>query len=67
MEYISVDQFWRFEFYNNVSAKDRTQDINLNLIKFEVNDTYQENEEMSTIFEPNDNDEVINKGYIDTK
>ena len=30
MAYISYDKLWRSEFYNNVSAKDRVQDINLN-------------------------------------
>ena len=41
MAYISFDNLWRSEFYNNVSAKDRVQDINLNQIKLKVNDTHK--------------------------
>ena len=41
MAYISFDKLWRSEFYNNVSARDRVQDINLDQLKLKVNDTYK--------------------------
>ena len=41
MAYISYQKLWRSEFYNNVSAKDRAQDINIHQIKIKVNDTYK--------------------------
>ena len=41
MAYIGYDKLWRSEFYINVSAKDRVQDINLNQMKLKVDDTYK--------------------------
>ena len=40
MAYISYDNLWRNEFYNNVSPEDRVQDINVSQLKFKVNDTF---------------------------
>ena len=39
MAYISFDKLWRSEFHNNVSAKDKDQDYNLNQLKLTVNNT----------------------------
>ena len=39
--YKSYDKLWRSEFYSNVSAKDRVQDLNLDQLKLKVNDTYK--------------------------
>ena len=39
MASISYDKLLRTEFYNNVPAKDRMQDINLSQLKLKVNDT----------------------------
>ena len=36
---ISYDKLWCSEFYKNVSAKDKVQDINLNQLKLKVNDS----------------------------
>ena len=30
--YISYDNLWRSELYNNVSARDKVQDINRNIL-----------------------------------
>ena len=38
MAYISYDKLWRSEFYKNVSAKGRVQDISLNQVKLKVNE-----------------------------
>ena len=51
MASISYDKLWEGEFYNNISAKDRVQDISLNQIKLKVNDTYKKDENRTTKFE----------------
>ena len=66
MAYFSYDKLWRSEFYNNVSAKDKMHDINLNQLKFEVHDTFKKNEKI-TSFEASNPEVDINKGFLDTK
>ena len=46
MASISYDKLWWTEFYNNVSAKDSVQDINLNQLKLKVNDIYRKDEKV---------------------
>ena len=41
MVYLGYDKLGRSEFYNNVSAKDRAQDINLNPLKLKLNVIYK--------------------------
>ena len=41
--------------------------MNTNQSKLEVHDTYKEDEQITTNFEPTDNSDVINKGYLDEK
>ena len=41
MAFISYDKIWGSEFYNNVSAKDRLQDITCNQLKLKLNDSYK--------------------------
>ena len=60
-------KLWRFNFYHNVSAKDRVQDNNRNQSKFKVNDSYEEDEKYKTNFEASNPKDVINKPYLDTK
>ena len=43
------------------------QDLNINNLKLEVHDTYKKDEKLTTNFEPVDNEDVINKGYLDEK
>ena len=57
----------RSEFYYNVSAKNKVQDMNLNLLKLKVNDTYKKDEKMRTNFEAVNDEGVINKAFKDTK
>ena len=66
MAYVSYDNIWRSEFYNNVSAKDRVQAIDFNQMKFKVNVTY-ETDKIKTKFEAVNNEDVMNKAYPDTK
>ena len=62
---ISYGKLWRSEFHNNVFAKDRVQDINLNQLKLKVNDSYMKNEKIANYATSIDGD-VVNKAYLDT-
>ena len=67
MAYISYNKLWESEFDGIVSKRDKLQDLNNNQLKLEVHDTYKKNEKITTNFEPIDNTDVINKGYLDEK
>ena len=67
MAYISYNKLWESEFDGIVSKRDKLQDLNMNQLKLEVHDTYKKDEKITTNFEPVDNDDVINKGYLDSK
>ena len=67
MAYISYNKLWESEFDGIVSKRDKLQDLNINNLKLEVLDTYKKDEKITTNFEPNDNEDVINKGYLDSK
>ena len=41
--------------------------MNINQLKLEVHDTYKKDEKLTTNFEPTDDSDVINKGYLDEK
>ena len=43
------------------------QDLNINNLKLEVHDTYKKDEKLTTNFQPVDNEDVINKAYLDEK
>ena len=67
MAYISYNKLWESEFDGIVYKRDKLQDLNINQLKLEVHDTYKKDEKISTNFEPIDNSDVINKGYLDEK
>ena len=67
MAYISYNKRWESEFEGIVSKRDKLQDLNINILKLEVYDTYKKDEKLTTNFEPVDNEDVINKGYLDEK
>ena len=67
MAYISYNNLWESEFDGIVSKRDKLQDLNINQLKLEVHDTYKKDEKLTTNFEPVDNSDVINKGYLDSK
>ena len=67
MAYISYDKLWESEFDGIVSKRDKLQDANIIQLKLEVHDTYKKDEKITTNFEPVDNSDVINKGYLDSK
>ena len=67
MAYISYNRLWESEFDGIVSKRDKLQDSNINQIKLEVHDTYKKDEKITTNFELVDNNDVINKGFLDKK
>ena len=67
MAYISYNKLWESEFDGIVSKRDKLQDLNINQLKLEVHDNYKKDEKISTNFEPVDNEDVINKAYLDEK
>ena len=67
MAYISYNKLWESEFDGIVSKRDKLQDLNINQLKLEVHDSYKKDEKLTTNFEPVDNEDVINKGYLDSK
>ena len=66
MAYISYNILWESEFDGIVSKRNKLQDLNINQLKLEVHDTYKKDEKI-TNFELVDNEDVINKGYLDEK
>ena len=66
MGYISYNKLWESEFDGIVSKRDKLQDLNINNLKLEVHDTYKKDKK-KTNFGPVDNEDVINKAYLDSK
>ena len=67
MAYISYNKLWESEFDGIVSKRDKLQDLNINQLKLEVHDTYKKNEKITTNFEAVNNEDVINKSFVDEK
>ena len=67
MAYISYNKPWESEFDGIVSKRDKLQGLKINQLKLEVHDTYKKDEKLTTNFEPNYNEDVINKAYLDSK
>ena len=49
MAYISYNKLWESEFNGIVSKRDNMQDLYINQLKLEVNDTYEKNEKKQQI------------------
>ena len=41
--------------------------MNINQLKLQVRDTYKKDEKITTIFQPIDDSDVVNKAYLDEK
>ena len=67
MAYISYNKLWESKFEGIVSKRDKLQDLNIDQLKLEVHDTYKKDEKKTTNFEPVNNEDVINKAYLDEK
>ena len=46
---------------------DKLQDLNISQFKLEVHDTYKKDETITTTFEAVNDEDVINKGFLDEK
>ena len=67
MAYNRYNILWESEFDGTVSNRDKLQDANINQSKLEVHDTYEKDEKRTTNFEADDDEDVINKAYLDEK
>ena len=67
MAYTSYNKIWESEVDGIVSKRDKLQDLNINILKLEVHDAYKKDEKLTTNFQPVDNEDVINKAYLDEK
>ena len=67
MACISYNKLWESDFDGMISKRDKLQDLNINQLKLEVHETYKKDEKITTNFEPIDNEDVVNKGYLDEK
>ena len=67
MAYISYNRLWESEFDGIVSKRDKLQDSNINNLKLEVHDTYKKDERITTNFDAVNDEDVINKGFLDEK
>ena len=67
MAFISHVELRRNQFYTNVSAKNRLQDIILNQIKLKVVGTYKKDEQTATTVENPHIEDVVNKAHLDTE
>ena len=67
MAYNSYKKLWESEFDGIVSKRDKLQDANISKLKLEIHDTYKKDERITTNFKAVDNEDVINKGYLDEK
>ena len=65
MAYISYNKLWESKFDGIVSKRDKLQDLNINQLKLEVHDTYKKDEKITTNFKAVDDEDVINKVYLD--
>ena len=67
MAVISYNKLWESEFDGIVSKRDKLQDANFNQLKLEVHDTYKTDEKITTNVEVVNDEDVINKTYLDEK
>ena len=67
MAYINCQKVCESEFDAIVSKRDKLKDCYINQMKLEVYDTYKKDQKMTTNFEAVDDEDVINKGYLDEK
>ena len=67
MAYISYNRLWESEFDGIVSKRDKLQDSKINQLKLEVYDTYKKDEKITTTFKAVNDEDVINKGFLDEK
>ena len=65
--YISCTNLWKSEFDGIISKRDELQKLDFKKLKHEVNDCYKKDLKITTNFEAVDNEDGINKSYLDEK
>ena len=65
MSYISYNKLWESEIDGIVSKRDKLQDININQLKLEVHFTYKKDEKITTNFKPTNDEDDVNRSYLD--
>ena len=65
MAHISYIKLWESQFDGIVSKRGKLQDLNIDQLKLEVNDTYGKDEKITTKFEAVIDEDVKNKAYLD--
>ena len=58
---------WESKFDIINSKRDKLQDLNINQLKLEVHETYKKEEKMTANFEAVNDEDVINKAFLDDK
>ena len=54
-----------FKWHIYLCKRDKLQDLNINQLKLEVLDTYEKDEKITTNFELVNDEDVVNKAYLD--
>ena len=67
MAYISYNKLWEGQFDKNFSKRNNLQGLKINQVKLELHDSYKKDEKLTTNSEPMNNEDVINKEYLDEK
>ena len=67
MAYISYNKAWGSEFYGILAKRDLLQGWNNNQLKLKVSDTYKKDEKISTSIKAVNDENVIDKAYLDSK
>ena len=65
MAYISYNKVWESEFDGIVSKRDKLQDLDINQLELGIHDAYKKAQKITRNFEAVDDEDVINKGYLD--
>ena len=67
MANITYKKLWESKFDGILSKRDKLQDLEINQLKLEVHDTYKKDENITTNLEPVNDEDLINKAYLDEK
>ena len=65
MAFVSYNKLLQSDFDNIVFKKYKEQDININQLKLELQDSYRKDEKITTKLEALNDEDVINKAYLD--
>ena len=64
---VSYIKLWETESDDIVFEKDEVQDMNINHLNLEVYDIYKEDKKLTNVFEAVNDEDVINKAFLDEK